>query len=62
MASDAARAVNVFMGFSSRDQDTLLEVLQDYFSSSDGPERDDPDNDDVDDDDGAQESLQGNCK
>lgn len=45
------------MGFSSGDQDALLEVLQDYVSSSDGPERDGFD-DDIDDDDGAQESLQ----
>lgn len=47
-ASDAAKAVNAFMSFSSGDQDALLEVLQDYFTS---PESDDSE-DDGDDDDG----------
>ena len=42
--SEAARDVNALMSFSSGDQAALVEVLQDYFSSPDGPERDDWDN------------------
>ena len=59
-ASEAAKAVNALMGFSSGDQDALLEVLQDYFSSPDGPERDDWDDDtELEDTVGAVELLQG---
>ena len=59
--SEAAKAVNAFMGFSSGNQDALLEVLQDYFSSSDGPERDDWDDDDteLEDSAGGVDLLQG---
>ena len=49
-ASEAAKAVNALMSFSSGDQDALLEVLQDYFTSQDGPESDN--SDDSGDDDG----------
>ena len=52
-ASEAARAVNTLMRFSTGDQNALLEVLDDYFTSPDGPERDEFD------DDGGQEVLQG---
>lgn len=55
-ASEAARAVNVFLEFSSNDQEALLEVIQDYFSSPAGPEEND---DDLLDDD-EQASLEGN--
>ena len=49
------------MGFSSGDQPALLEVLQEYFTSPDGPESDDCDNDDnnSDDDTGDSEPLEG---
>ena len=49
--SEAAKAVNALMSFSSGDQDALLEVLQDYFTSPDGPESDNSE-DSGDDDDG----------
>ena len=61
-ASEAAKAVNALMGFSS---DALLEVLQDYFSSPDGPERDDWDwegDDSSDDDIGASGLWQGTSR
>ena len=61
-ASEAAKAVNALMGFSSGDQDALLEVLLDYFSSPDCPERDDWDDDDdteLEDSVGAGDLLQG---
>ena len=60
-ASDAARAVNALMGFSSGDQPALLEILQKYFTSPYGPESDDCDNDDdnSDDDTGDSEPLEG---
>ena len=62
-ASDAAKALNVLMGFSSGDQPALLEVLQDYFSSPDGTEGDDWDDDDnTDDEVGASEPLQGTVR
>ena len=44
-ASEAVKAVNALMSFSSGDQDALLEVLQDYFTSPDGPESDDSEDD-----------------
>ena len=58
-ASEAAKVVNALMVFNSGDQDALLEVLKDYFSPLDGPERDDWEDDDCTDDVGAQELLQG---
>ena len=59
-ASDAAKAVNALMDFSSGDQPPLLEVLQDYFSSPEGPEGVDWDDDgNTDDEVGASEPLQG---
>ena len=59
-ASEAARAVNGLISFSTGDQEALLEILDDYISSPDGPERDEfDDNDDDSDDDGSQEVLQG---
>ena len=58
-ASEAARAVNALMSFSAGDQEALLDVLGDYFSTPDGPEKDDFDDDDSDDD-RCQEVSQGN--
>ena len=58
-ASEAARAVNALMSFSSGDQAALVEVLQDYFSSPDGPERDDWDNDDEYEPDETGDLFQG---
>ena len=53
LASEAAKA-------QCFNHDALLEVLQDYFSSPDGPERDDwQDDDSPDDDVGAPGLLQG---
>ena len=44
-ASEAARAVNAFLDFSSGDQEALLEVIADYFTSPDNAdEKDDDDN------------------
>ena len=56
-ALEAARSVNALMSLGSGDQDALLEVLEDYFTSP-GPERDDWEDDG--DSDGAEELLQGN--
>ena len=55
-ALEAARAVNTLM---TGDQNALLEVLDDYFTSPDGPERDEIDDDEDSEDDGVQEVLQG---
>ena len=50
-AIEASKAVNAILGFSSDDQEALLEVLEDYFTSSTGPEREEiDDSDDVDGD------------
>ena len=42
-AIEASKAVNAILGFSSDDQEALLEVLEDYFTSSTGPEREEID-------------------
>ena len=42
-AQEAARAVNSFLNFSSGDQEALLEVMQDYFTSSEVDELNDDD-------------------
>ena len=47
-ASEAAKAVNSLLKLSSRDQEVMREVLQEYFSSPDGLEEDD-DSEDLDD-------------
>ena len=47
-AQEAARAVNALLHFSSGDQEALLEVMQDYFTASVGPEVDELDHDDYD--------------
>lgn len=39
-ALEASKAVNALLNFSSNDQEALLEVLQDYFSSPAGLEED----------------------
>ena len=40
-ASEVAKAVNAFLGFSSGDQQALLEVIEDYFTSPADAEDDD---------------------
>jgi hypothetical protein len=46
-ASEVAKAVNAFLGFSSGDQQALLEVIEDYFASpADAEEEDDLEEDD----------------
>ena len=49
-AVEAARAVYALLGMSSNDQGALLEVLEDYFNSSD-PKADELDDDDTPSDD-----------
>ena len=60
-ASEVARAVNAFLGFSSGDQQALLEVIEDYFTSPDNADEED----DLDDDDscmpGSAHGLEGAC-
>ena len=48
-ALEAAKSVNALMSFSGGDQDALLDVLGDYFSSP-CPEMDDSEDDDSDED------------
>ena len=52
-ASETARAVNAFLGFSSNDQQALLEVIEDYFTSPDNADEDD----DFGDDDSCMPSI-----
>jgi len=40
-ALEASKAVNALLGLGSEDQEALLEVLEDYFTSSTGPESED---------------------
>ena len=58
-ASEVAKAVNAFLGFSSGDQQALLEVIEDYFTSPADAE----DDNDLEDDDsctpGSTHSLEG---
>ena len=49
-ALEAAWSVNTLMSLSGGDQEALLEVLEDYFTSP-GPERDDSEDDDDSDGD-----------
>ena len=46
-ASEVARAVTAFLGFSTSDQEALLEVIEDYFTppDDDGDEEDDSEDD-----------------
>ena len=44
-ASEVARAVTAFLGFSTSDQEALLEVIEDYFTSPDDEEEDDSEDD-----------------
>ena len=57
--SVVAEAVNAFLGFSSGDQQVLLEVTEDYFTSTDNADEED----DFEDDDsctpGSTHSLEG---
>ena len=56
-ASEVAKAVNAFLGFSSSDQQALLEVIEDYFTSPA-----DAEDDDLEDDSctpGSTHSLEG---
>ena len=57
-ASEVAKAVNAFLGFSSGDQQALLEVIEDYFTSPADAE----DDDDLEDDSCMPGSTQlGRC-
>ena len=56
-AIDAAKAANTLLEFSGDDQQALLEVMIDYFTSPDEHRDSDSDEDDVTDDGQAQ--LQG---
>ena len=63
-ASEAARAVNSLLAFSSDDHEALLDVIQDYFTLPDGTADDELDElDDLDSentlDDGVQAMLEG---
>ena len=42
-ASEVARAVTAFLGFGTSDQEALLEVIKDYFTSPDDAEDDSED-------------------
>ena len=55
-ASEVARAVYAFLGFSSSDQEALIEVIEDYFTSSDNV---DDEEDQGDDDSCMPGSLEG---
>ena len=57
-ASEVAKAVNAFLGFSSGDQQALLEVIEDFFTSPADAE----DDNDLKDDScmpGSTHSLEG---
>ena len=54
-ATEAATAVNALLRFSSSDQEAMIEVLQEYFTSPDGAEVDD--SEDLDEMD--EESVEG---
>ena len=61
-ASEIARAVTAFLGFSTSDQEALLEVIEDYFTSPDDAEDDDDEEDDSEDNScmpGSAHSLEG---
>ena len=60
-ATDAAKAANALLGFSARDQEALLDVMADYFTS---PEegRDSESDEDEDEFDNGQTKLQGTAK
>ena len=45
-ASEVGRAVNAFLGFSSNDQQALIEVIEDYFTSPDNADEDGLEDDD----------------
>ena len=54
-ATEAATAVNALLRFNSSDQEAMIEVLQEYFTSPDGAEVDDSEDlDEVD-----EESVEG---
>lgn len=57
-ATEAAKAVNSLLRFSSKDQEALIEVLQEYFTSPDGAE-DEDDSEDLDDSDELDEDSLG---
>ena len=40
-ALEASKAVNALLGLGSEDQEALIEVLEDYFTSSTTPENED---------------------
>ena len=60
-ATDAAKAANSLLRFSGRDQEVLLEVMTDYFTSPEGG-RDSESDEDDDEFDNGQTKLQGTAK
>ena len=52
-ASEAARAVNALLEFAGDDQQSLLEVIQNYFTLPEVQDDGDSDADNLDDDDDA---------
>ena len=61
-ATDTAKAANSpFLGFSGRDQEALLEVMTDYFTSPEGG-RDSESGKDADEFNNGQMKLQGTAK
>ena len=60
-ATDAVKAANSLLGFSRRDQEALLEVMTDYFTSPEGG-RDSESDEDDDEFDNGQTKLKGTAK
>ena len=59
-AIDAAKAANTLLGFSTDDQQALLEVMTDYFTSPEEGRESDSDEDSTTDD--RQHNLEGTAK
>ena len=59
-AIDAAKAANTLLGFSRDDQQALLEVMTDYFTSPEEGRESDSDEDSITDD--RQHNLEGTAK
>ena len=49
-AVEASRAVNALLGLRDGDQEALLEVIEDYFTTSSSPERDESEDESDSDD------------
>ena len=59
-AIDTAKAANTLLGFSRDDQQALLEVMTDYFTSPEEGRESDSDKDSITDD--RQHNLEGTAK